>query len=733
MSDQQPELRENAADIAASMVRKYEELSDATLAAINKVDAEYLFRVLIRTSMVRPVDAKPEATDDSVPSLIELGAFLLYPRFGLEGARDHELVEAALAALREQNMVRPLAAAFNVNHVENEFLDIQVHLRLHAEGVRGDAYPYQAQQRIQEVQGKFDQWFATKVNIGPLRAIKLVNTFQKTVEQNLTANQIKIGELQKQTEALMGKFDHLAPAPSTSDLVAFAAMDELFERTKDEALNVMAPTFSQLVQVEPSITWGDWCGLRELIGLTPDSCRKMKHAYEIKDRPVYYLSGDRFVYTHISAVWDALFNAFDQVTREHQEFRDKRYVPHLAGWVEERAKEYVKRLFPVDAVYSNLSYPDPDVPGGMAELDLAVLWGPFLILQESKGKQFRHRSRLGDPARLSDDLKDNLEEAFEQATRAKRFIESQHEVTLVEKGTNRKLLIRRDAVRRIFPVSVTLHHFAGLATQLAMLKKLNLFTGSNYPWSVALADLDIITKFATTPDVFLHYIQRRIELQESGKKIQGDELDVFGLYLDSRLHPSKFWERKTEDGKDFDFLTLSGGSDRFDAWYLSTHEGGPSHPPIQLNLPPNFLAVIKELRRRDDYAARWIAFALLGLSDGLIERIEKGLEQLRRTAIPDNRFKRVTFQENDLVVTLMACHSMSTNEINKNVSRRAQIEKYRFKTTTSLALGIDASDVMKPFEYACWVEGPWEQDAARDMFLLQEPLALGRREQRVNG
>jgi hypothetical protein len=101
-------------------------------------------------------------------------------------------------------------------------------------------------------------------------------------------------------------------------------------------------------------------------------------------------------------------------------------------------------------------------------------------------------------------------------------------------------------------------------------------------------------------------------------------------------------------------------------------------------------------------------------------------------AIPDNRFNRVTFQENDLVVTLMVCHSMSANQINKNVSHRAQIEKYRFKATTSLALGIDASDVMKPFEYACWMEGPWEQDAARDMFLSQEPLALGRREQRVD-
>src|SRR2546430_9509138 len=35
-------------------------------------------------------------------------------------------------------------------------------------------------------------------------------------------------------------------------------------------------------------------------------------------------------------------------------------------------------------------------------------------------------------------------------------------------------------------------------------------------------------------------------LFRSEKQIMGDELDVFELYLDSRLHPSQYWERKTK-------------------------------------------------------------------------------------------------------------------------------------------------------------------------------------------
>lgn len=466
----------------------------------------------------------------------------------------------------------------------------------------------------------------------------------------------------------------------------------------------------------------EWTALRELIGLTTKSRQNIRFPRDVKDRPVYFLSGDRFIFIDISSVYDALFDAFDRLTRTDLPFRDRRYVPNLSHWMEGETCDFLLRLFPPSAVFRQLIYPDK--PGGEAELDAAVIWGEFLVLVEVKGKQFRARSRVGDPSRLRDDLKDSIEEAFEQAQRATRFVETNAKATFVEKGTARKLVAQKDTVRRIFPLSVTLHHFGGLATQLALLKSIGLFKNSAYPWSVSLADLDIITRFAGSPDVFLHYIQRRLDLQRSEKKIMGDELDVFGLYLDTRLHPSQFWERKDNDGKSFTQLCLSGGSERFDEWFQAEQGVRNERPDIQLKLPPKFLAIINELRQRNDDNARWITFAMLDLSQDAVSRVEDNIDNLRKQARPDGRLLRLTFNDGGIVVTVVAARGMAIHELSRHTAFRASIEKYRLKASTSVALGINADDTSKPFDFAFLVEGPWESDKNLDEALEKERLKL---------
>src|SRR5438045_2884506 len=187
-----------------------------------------------------------------------------------------------------------------------------------------------------------------------------------------------------------------------------------------------------------------------------------------------------------------------------------------------------------------------------------------------------------------------------------RYIERSKVAKFVEKNTNRVLEGRANQLQRIFPISVTLHHFAGLTTQLALLKKLGLFKNSAYPWSVSLGDLDIITRFAGTPDVFLHYIQRRLDLQRSEKNIMADELDLFGTYLDSRLHPSQFWDSTTEDGKHPTLFVISGGSERFDEWHEAELGRREKYPDIKLDFPPRLTDVLRELRVRQDDPSRWI-------------------------------------------------------------------------------------------------------------------------------
>lgn len=200
----------------------------------------------------------------------------------------------------------------------------------------------------------------------------------------------------------------------------------------------------------------------------------------------------------------------------------------------------------------------------------------------------------------------------------------------------------------------------------------------------------------------------------------GDELTVFGLYLDTRLHPSQFWDRK-EDGENQPTLfALAGASERFDQWYQAEEGTRNDRPDIRLKLPPKFAAVIDELRNRDDDASRWIAFALLGLSRESVSKIEENIEQLRGRARSDGGIIRATFKDGDLAVSLVVAGRKTAIELQQYTKNRAILEKYRLGAGASVALGIHANVSSKPFDFSVWVEGPWEIDPVLENALAQD-------------
>ena len=97
---------------------------------------------------------------------------------------------------------------------------------------------------------------------------------------------------------------------------------------------------------------------------------------------------------------------------------------------------------------------------------------------------------------------------------------------------------------------------------------------------------------------------------------------------------------------------LTGGSARFDNWNQAEQGILDERPDIRLKLPPKFAALIDHLRKGDDDAARWIAFALLGLSQESVSKIEDNIDCLRANALPDGRPLRFTFKDGDLAISL---------------------------------------------------------------------------------
>ena len=377
------------------------------------------------------------------------------------------------------------------------------------------------------------------------------------------------------------------------------------------------------------------------------------------------------------------------------------------------------RIFPSHSIYRNLSYPDPDrTEGSTAELDAAVLWGPFLVLVESKAKQFRLESQLGDIGRLRSDIKANVEDAFEQARRAARYVHDATTPTFTESLTGRQLAVQKDRIRRTYLVTVSQHHLAGFATRLSMSQDLGLFQDSEYPLSISVADLETVTQFCDGPDVFLHYIERRLMTQKESIDIEADELDLLGAYLQTRLQPSRLWDK---DGIKPNSVLLVGFSAQFDDWFSHKRGDLATPPRISLEIPTEIADILSELRKRPDDAARWIAFALLDLPDSILDVIAKGIADLSTAEFTPGMFRRLVYTEGDSVISILASRDLPRGLLRDRTQMRAMIEKYRYRAGKSMAFGVMTTDSSQPFDCAFWIEETWQHDADMEDLIANEP------------
>lgn len=254
-----------------------------------------------------------------------------------------------------------------------------------------------------------------------------------------------------------------------------------------------------------------------------------------------------------------------------------------------------------------------------------------------------------------------------------------------------------------------------------MFKNLGLFRSEEYPFSISIADLETVTNFCDGPDVFLHYIEKRLATQRISLTIRADELDFFGAYLQTRLQPSRLWGREDIEPA---AVSLLGYSAQFDDWFMYKRGDSPTPPSIKLEIPAEIKHVLGELRKRDDYASRWISFALLDMSDNMLDQLAKNLSDLRTATLTPGMFRRCTFSAGDTVVSLLGSLDLSPRLLEQRTEIRALIEKYRHKADRSIGFGIMVKDKSKPFQCATYIEFPWESDAETEKLIQDEPPSM---------
>ena len=444
----------------------------------------------------------------------------------------------------------------------------------------------------------------------------------------------------------------------------------------------------------------------------------MSDAWNMYRRPLFVLPDTRILPWAHPHIYEQLWAAFEEVASQDEAFRDGKYGEEKKYWSETEVVTYLRRLFPSAAVYQTLDYPNPDGKNETAELDVAVWWPPFLMFVEVKFRKFRFESHLR-PGGVGLDIKESVGEGFEQARRASRYLHAGEGARFVERKTKRVLTILRENVRRLYFTTVTKYLPISLTATLSRMRW--LFKDGEFPWALSLDDLDNLSRFCPGPDTFLHYIERRLAIQREGVKFSGSELDFFGYYLRSRLHPS---ELPVAEGAGSVFVSLHGEQEPFDELMEKESLGEQSEWRPDFKLPEAFLAVLRELRKRnDDPSARWITFSLLSLSRVGIATVSEMFQNIRKLPLTPGKLRGMRWVVDDVVISFTATDDLSQEDLRKRTILRGSIEKYRHKKGKSISFGIRVTDTTMPFEHAVWLEGDWKPDSEAEKLLTMEPDA----------
>lgn len=307
---------------------------------------------------------------------------------------------------------------------------------------------------------------------------------------------------------------------------------------------------------------------------------------------------------------------------------DKVYWPtfekSLGGFVEAKTAEYLRRVFPTDDVLLN-----PYYPSGNEFADVVVLHDRKVLIFQCKSKTMTFPAKIGaDLNVLRSDMQKGIKDAFDQGIRARDYLRANEEPEIVVGNIAKAIDMRQ--VNGIYIINVTLMPFQTLATRFANDNRvLGLFAGNEFPWSLALGDLDNLTQVLTSAVTFIHYMTRRLEIEKTHFDIVADEMDLLGYYIRQGMYFD------SDEFKDINSLAIPGLSSDVDQYLFEKYElGKPVHPPKPA-MPPGFDAFLSDVENLGTPYATDCATALLDLNYKSREQFMKMLEQAKTTTRAD--------------------------------------------------------------------------------------------------
>lgn len=380
-----------------------------------------------------------------------------------------------------------------------------------------------------------------------------------------------------------------------------------------------------------------------------------------------------------------LFNTFNYDFLNDQKYAEK-YAIARGKFVEKRTYNSLVKIFGKENVFLNPFYPQKKEKEFS---DVLVLFDRKVFIFQCKSKGLTHISEIGeDFGQLKSDLKKGVRDSFEQAIKAKEFLNSTPIPELHFKNGLR-LCIEMNQVSDIFLVSVTLGGFQNFITRLANTNSVfKLFEKGQYPWAVSLFDLEDIIEILDSSSLFIHYLKRRLGVEHTVFDVQADEIDLLGVYLHQGLNfgSSKF--------KDTNLVGFPAFSNIIDSYIIKTHFLGVKAKKPSPKWPRGFKEIIKAMEGLDISYNTDCIIKMLDLDYQIKNEIVESINRCKKEVKSDHRTVSCYFIPKDFSCGI-SFHALDAegdfDRLLKEVSNIALMKKYQTRCKEWAALGWDKS------------------------------------------
>ncbi len=378
------------------------------------------------------------------------------------------------------------------------------------------------------------------------------------------------------------------------------------------------------------------------------------------------------------------------------------YENHRHDFLLQESLRLFKTIFHSKAtIYQKLKYKEN-------ELDGLVIFDRTCLLIEVKGGELTPRSKKGFFDRIKRDVDSLITEAHEQTLKAKNYIKD-NQRPIFKQGHELWKFPKKN-IDKFILVTVTLEPLDVFITNISQLKNIGFLTDNDLPWAVSYLDLKVISELVEFPTQLLHYLKRRLRINELGNIEAHDELDWFMCYLTEGL----YFENKPHVDNSYQLLTYTTELDDF-YLYQTGQRKTPAPKPRQ-EMPTAFKQLILILEEKGGNYYTEVIQALLDMNDTARNQFIEMYTNASCSAKKDNRIHdfTMTIGNGKTGFTWFVVRDSICDKYIKRLQYYSKIKKYQLKADkwcSFLTVTDHSDDIIHGWLYN---SDPWQYDSTME-------------------